>query len=68
VSIDMNAARLARYEAGLSLTDAAEKAGVSYRTIARLEDGGHVSAPSAKAVADAYDVTVARLLGLREAA
>lgn len=60
----MNAARLARYEAGLTILEAAQDAGVSERTIRRLEDGQQPSAPIAKNIADAYGITVAELLGV----
>lgn len=66
----MNPFRLARFEAGLSIRSAAEKAGVSKQTILSLEQE-HVEAPRAETVkklADAYGVTVRALLGEEAAA
>lgn len=65
----MNPFRLARYEAGLSLEDAAHKSGLSVKTISKLENGGHnPKAPTVKSLADAYGVTVRALLGEEAAA
>lgn len=61
----MNAAELARYEAGLSVEQAAELAQVGERTIRRIESGeSKPQAPIAKALAKTYGVTVAQLLGV----
>lgn len=65
----MNQFELARYEAGMKVQDAARAAGISPRTVRRLEDpefDGRPQAPVAKALAEAYGVSVARLLGLQE--
>lgn len=66
----MNAYEMARYRAGLSLADAAEKAGIDSRTITRLERGEvkKAGAPIVKALATTYGTTVDTLLGLEEAA
>lgn len=60
----MNRFELARYEAGLTITDAARRANVSERTIRRAEDQGteQPTAPIVMALAKAYDKTVAWLL------
>lgn len=65
----MSPAELARYEAGLSIDQAAAKSGVHERTIRRIERGEieKPSAPVLKALADAYGVPVARMLGLDQA-
>lgn len=62
----MSPAKLARYEAGLTVEDAAARTGVHERTIRRIENGeiSNPSAPIAKSLADAYGVTVAQLLGV----
>lgn len=61
----MTPAELARYEAGLSIEEAAARAGVSQRTLTRLERGGtKPSAATARAIADVYGITVAQLLGI----
>jgi transcriptional regulator with XRE-family HTH domain len=62
----MNAFELARYEAGLTIEQAAAAAKVNGRTIRRLE-GGQIrkpSAPTVKALANVYRTTVPALLGL----
>lgn len=64
----MNQAKLCRLERGLSLVDAAKRAGVGRTTLSRLENG-HTDDPSAdvlKRLADTYEVSVAHLLGLKE--
>lgn len=60
----MNRFELARYEAGLTIAEAAEKAAVSVRTIRRAEDETteQPTAPVVKALAGAYDKTVRWLL------
>jgi len=62
-------AEIARYEKGCSRRQAADAVGVSERTIGRIESGEvKPSAETAKALADFYGVTVARLLGVDQAA
>ena len=60
----MNSFALRRYEAGLSLIEAAKRSGVGRTTLSRLENG-HTARPSAdvtKKLARAYGITVAELL------
>ena len=66
----MNRFELARYEAGLTLADAAQAANVSQRTIRRAEDERteQPTAPVVKAMADAYGKSVAWLLEADEGA
>ena len=65
----MNSFKLARYESGLSVEQAAERAGVSGKTIRLYERGvQHPSAPTAKRLASVYGVTVRALLGEEAAA
>lgn len=66
----MNRYELLRYERGLSRVEVAESAGVPLNTLVRLESGGTTrpSAPTAKALADFYEITVAELLGVEEKA
>lgn len=45
-----------RYDAGLTLREAALKSGLSKETVRRAESGEFVTARSAKALADAYGV------------
>jgi transcriptional regulator with XRE-family HTH domain len=59
----MNRFELARYEAGLTIAQAAERASVSIRTIRRAERGEDApTAPVVKALADAYEKPVVWLL------
>lgn len=62
----MNRYEMARYNAGLTQTDAAAKAGVSRNTIEKLERGFTVrpTAPVAQKLAEVYGMTVAELLEL----
>ena len=63
----MNRFQLARYRAGISLKDAAERAGVGRTTLSRIENG-HIERPSAEVVhglAAAYEIEVDVLLGLK---
>lgn len=64
----MNRWELARYRAGLSQQDAAERAGVSRFTIDRLERGTtkRPQAPVTRKLADTYGVSVDFLLSLDE--
>lgn len=57
---------LKRYEAQLSLKDAAAKSGVSERTIKRLESNPDAkpSVDVANALSEAYGITVADLLNV----
>lgn len=66
----MNSFEIARYNAGLSIREAAATAKISERTISRIESGEieKPSAPIASALAAAYDITVGQLFGLQEAA
>jgi transcriptional regulator with XRE-family HTH domain len=62
----VNSFALRRYEAGLSLVDAAEKAKVGRTTLSRLENG-HTERPSvdvARKLAKTYGISVAQLLGV----
>lgn len=60
----MNRFQLARYEAGLTIAQAAEQAVVSIRTIRRAEDEQteRPTAPVVKALAETYGKPVAWLL------
>lgn len=64
----MNSYEIARYNAGLSVKDAAARASVHPRTIRRLENDEipQASAPVAKALADVYGIPVAQLLGVSD--
>lgn len=65
----MNRYELLRYGAGLSRGELAEASGVPERTIRYLETADvKPSARTAKALADFYELSVADLLGLEEAA
>lgn len=67
----MNRFALLRYEKGLTREAVASGSGVSVQTLKRLEndDTDTPSAPTAKALADFYGLSVADLLGIeREAA
>jgi len=67
----MNRFKLARYEAGYSLAEAAEQAGVAIGTVRRAETSGaeaQLTAPVVKAFADAYGKSVAWLLDAEDAA
>lgn len=60
----MNNAKRLRYEKGLDAPQVALGTGLSVQTIYRIEEGRNTSAPTAKKLADFYEVTVAELLGL----
>lgn len=65
----MNRWERARYRAGLSQLEAAERSGVTRQTIGRLESGTgpkRPQAPIARKLADTYGVTVDYLLGLND--
>lgn len=67
----MNRFERMRYEKGLAIVDVAEGSGLTRQTVRAVEglaEGEHPIAPTAKALADFYDVSVADLLGLSEAA
>lgn len=61
----MTTARLLRFERGLTITDVAAATGLARPTVAAAERGDPVSAPTAKTLADFYDVTVSALLDIR---
>lgn len=61
----MRPAEVARYEKGMSIDQAAEVSGVNARTIRRVENNEVKPSPAtARALADAYGVSVATLLGV----
>lgn len=60
----VNHVRLLRYAKGLSQLEVAAASGVSRQTLVAVEGGSEPSAPTAKALADFYDVPVERILGL----
>ena len=65
----MNRFRLARYEAGYSLAEAAAHAGVALGTVRRAEmtrADAQLTAPIVKALADAYGKSVAWLLDVED--
>lgn len=64
----MNRLKLLRFERGLTLEAVAEATGVGRQTLMRLERGDTTkpSAPTVKALADFYEVSVSELLGLDE--
>lgn len=65
----MNAIKLARYEAGQRLGDVAKATGIDRTALSRYESGDRMpTAENAKALADYYGVSVAELLGLKDAA
>lgn len=66
----MNRLKLMRYERGLTQAEVAQACGIAVGTLKALERGGTTEphAPTAKAVADFYGVTVADLLGVKEKA
>lgn len=66
----MNRLRLLRFERGLRMDDVAEGTGLTRQTLRRLESGETTepSAATAKALADFYGVSVAELLGVKDAA
>lgn len=61
----MNRFELARYEAGLTIAQAAERSSLSIRTVRRAEDETteRPTAPTVKALARTYGKRVAWLLG-----
>lgn len=62
----MNRYKLLRYEKGLTLTDVANGSGVPARTIRALEAAPNPtpSAPTAKALAEFYRLSMAEFLGV----
>lgn len=62
----MNHVKLLRYERGLSQIEAAAGAKISRQTLIAIEGGSEPSAPTAKALADYYNVPVERILGLEQ--
>lgn len=61
----MNSVKLARYEAGMSISSVAKQTGIDRATLSRYENGVRVpTAERAKTLADLYEVSVAELLGL----
>lgn len=66
----MNRLTLLRYERGLTQQEVSAGSGVPLPTIKRLETGDTVrpSAPTAKALADFYEISVADLLGIEKQA
>lgn len=61
----MNRYALLRYERGLTRKDLAAGSGVPERTLRSLETGDvRPSAPTAKALADFYDLSITELLGI----
>jgi transcriptional regulator with XRE-family HTH domain len=60
---DLNRWALLRYERGLTLTEVADGSGVSTSTLKRLEsDDKRPNAPTAKALADFYGLSITELL------
>lgn len=65
----MNRWRLLRFESGLSQTELAERAGLSRKTIASIENDRVVpTGPTVKKIADVYGKTVAEILNLEKEA
>jgi transcriptional regulator with XRE-family HTH domain len=66
----MNRFLMLRYEKGLTRAEVAIGSGVTAQTLKRLEndDTDTPSAPTVKKLADYYEVPVADLLGLKDAA
>lgn len=67
----MNRFEQMRYERGFTLGDVAEGTGLTRQTVRAVEHlagSEHPTAPTSKALADFYGVSVAELLGLSEAA
>jgi transcriptional regulator with XRE-family HTH domain len=65
----MNRFRLARFETGLRLYEAAERSGIAVSTLSRIEAGQRQpTAPQTKALADLYGKSVAWLLDAEDAA
>ncbi|MEM7331992.1 MAG: helix-turn-helix domain-containing protein [Chloroflexota bacterium] len=62
LKVDSDKLRLWRKERLWSQEQAAEQAGISLRTIQRIESGGAASQDSAVALANAYDMNVNELL------
>lgn len=60
----MNPVRLLRFQAGKTLREVTEGAGVAMGTLRRAEGGQDLTAPVAKALADYYEVPVEVVLGL----
>lgn len=64
----MNPVRLLRFQAGKTLAEVSEGAGVAIGTLRRVEGGKTPTAPVAKSLADFYGVQVEVVLGLVESA
>lgn len=62
----MNRFELIRYEHGLTRGELASASGVNERTLRYIEAGSKPSAPTAKALADFYKISVAELLGVND--
>lgn len=62
ITVDTDQLRLWRKERGWSQEFVAEKAGISLRTIQRIENGGIASHDSAVSLANVYDVKIADFL------
>lgn len=64
----MNRYKLARFKAGLNLTDAAAQAGVGRTTLSLIESGDTTSpqATIVRKLAETYNVDVEYLLGLED--
>jgi DNA-binding XRE family transcriptional regulator len=61
----MNRFELLRYERGLTQAEVAEGSGIPVRTIRSLEVGDpKPSAPTAKALASFYEISISDLLGV----
>lgn len=58
----MNRWKLIRFEHGLTVSELSKRAGVARQTISNLENGDEPNAPTAKALADAYGMSVRELL------
>jgi transcriptional regulator with XRE-family HTH domain len=60
----MNRIQLRRFELGLTMGQVAEGAGLTRQTVAAAERGAEITAPTARALANFYEITVAELLGV----
>lgn len=58
----MSRLRRLRFEKGMTINEVAEKAGISRATVMRLEAGSSPTARVARALADAYGVSVDDLM------